>query len=321
MGKGMGRRLFLYNTVCEIVLYNYDGDSIKLLNECEEKAEAVQNMLNFYDSNSELARLNSCYEPGKPYRVSGELFELLIFLDKFSKSCDGAYDATVGPLMKLWDFTASSPSLPSEERLEACRERVGYDKISYRHNEQTVCFPREGMSLDAGGAGKGYAVGVIAECLKNAGVKSATVNFGGNLYLMGEHLEDGETERPWRVAIQRPWAERGEAIGWLELKNLAIATSAGYERHFEMEGQTYQHILNPRTGYPVKSEILSVSIVSKMPVLTDLMSTAFYVLGMEEGERLVKYWQQETEVEYVAVTKNKIIISDGISGKFQKIPM
>ena len=109
----VGRRLFLYNTVCEIILHDYTGDAGAVLDACEMTARHVQDMLNAYDPESELGRMNRLHRPGVPYAVSAELYTLLRRMDRFSARCQGAYDATVRPLVELWDFTAPQPAIPS----------------------------------------------------------------------------------------------------------------------------------------------------------------------------------------------------------------
>lgn len=309
--------MFLYNTVCEIILLEYPGNGSEILDQCEKISVSVQNMLNIFDEGSELSAINREYVPGKWFPVSKKMFGFLQKLMEFSALSEGAYDPTVGALVKLWNFRAEHPALPREEDIWRIKKNTGFQNVKLDEEKQAVCISVPEMILDAGGAGKGYAVGLAAEYLKRCGVTSASINYGGNLYLLGEFQDKDGKKRSWRVGVQKPWSERGRSIGTLFLKDQGIATSAGYDRYFELEGRLYQHILNPVSGYPVESELLSVSIISDVPLITDLMSTAFFVAGISNGEKIAKRLQQKgIQVEYVVIMEDGIHISGGMKDKF-----
>lgn len=307
--KAVGRRMFLYNTVCEVILYNYSKDATGLLDECERSSLTVQNMLNRYDEQSELSMLNRNYRPGVPYPLSEELFVLLQAVWRFSGLCQGAFDATVGNLVRLWDFTAKDPAAPKERQVKEALARCGYQKVSFREEDHSVIIRIPGMEIDGGGFGKGYAVGQVLNVLRKAGVSSALINYGGNLFLLGENPETGNGG--WKVGIQAPWKEKGNYLTSLYFSDLGIATSAGYERYFRQEGKTYWHILDPVSGMPADTGIKSVSIISDNPLVTDLMSTAFFVLGQEKGEEVAGRLRDYVVLEYVAATEEKLILSEG----------
>lgn len=284
----VGRRLFLYNTVCEIILYDYAGDAGTVLDACEIQARHVQAMLNAYDPESELGRMNRLHQPGVPYAVSAELYALLRRMDRFSRRCQGAYDATVRPLVELWDFTALEPAVPSGQAIRAAMEHCGYSRVRYDDDAQTLTFSELGMSIDAGGVGKGYAAGCVADCLRHVGVRSASVNFGGELYLLGAY-PSSEGSGLWPVAVQKPGAARGVKAGRILLeRDLAAASSGSYDRFFHIGGETYCHILDPRTGWPVPTGMAGVTVVCGDPVLAELLSTAIFVLGREDGAALAR---------------------------------
>lgn len=297
--------MFLYNTVCTVVLYDWLGDAAPLLDGCERLAEDVRQMLDIYDENSELSRLNREGQSGRPVELNTQLYTLLRQLDTFSRLSEGAFDITVGPLMKLWDFTAMTPAPPSPEALRRALGSTGYSHIHYDDARQAVTFTKPGVRLDAGGAGKGYALGLVAEFLRENKVVSAGLDFGGNLYLLGPAPTGAAA---WQVGVQSPWASRGHSVGSLSLRDTAVATSGGYDRCFEFEGKTYHHILDPRTGRPVENELGSVTIICDEPLYTDLVSTAFFVLGPQDGHRLVQRLRAlpvpGASLGYMAVTEN-----------------
>lgn len=308
--RAVGRRMFLYNTVCEVVLYDYSGDVTGVLDACEQRSLDIQNMLNRYDNRSELSRLNQNYCPKVPYPLSKELFFLLQSVWRFSRLCDGAFDATVGKLVGLWDFTAEDPAVPREKEIESSLAACGYQKVDFWEADYSVIIQVPGMEIDGGGFGKGYAIGQVLQVLQKAGVSSALINYGGNMFLLGENPE-GAGKEGWRVGIQAPWEEKGKCLASLRFSNLGIATSAGYERYFRKEGKAYWHILDPVRGRPADTGIKSVSIISDNPLITDLMSTAFFVLGLEKGEEVARRLRDYVVLEYVAQTEEKLILSEG----------
>lgn len=313
----VGRRLFLYNTVCEIRLYEYEGDARWLLDRCEELSVGVQKMLNIYDEGSELSVLNRSYVPEVPYQLSKELFRLLKEVYDFSVLSEGAFDMTVGSLVRLWNFTADRPAIPEPEQLEMIRAKSGYQNLLFDEDETTLTVLVSGITIDGGGFGKGYAVGVVVDFLRNHGVTSAVINYGGNLFLIGEHpIGRGQKQR-WRIGVQSPWCPRGESLGTLKLADAGVATSAGYDRYFKMGEKVWHHIINPVTGYPVESSLQSISIVSDVPLITDLMSTACFVMGIEKGEAVAGKLRNSMKLEYVAVTCDGIGVSRGMSEAFE----
>lgn len=314
----VGRRMFYYNTVCEIILYEYMGNGAEILDGCENVMRAVQKRLNIYDPDSELSHLNHDYTANIPYRVSHELYAILREMMLFSELSAGSYDPTVGPLIRLWNFTSESPKIPGEQEIAETMERCGYKKLRLCDEKETVTFYAEGMEIDAGGAGKGYAAELAADFLRASGVTSASINFGGNLYLLGGYQEEKGALRPWKIGVQKPWEKKGEILGTLLLQDRGVATSAGYERYFEQSGDIYHHILDPASGRPVQTDLVSVTVVSDSALVTDLMSTAFFVLGLKEGERAAEKMRKSFYLEYIAVTKKEISLSDGIRDHFQK---
>lgn len=313
------RSFYLYNTVCEIILHTYNDNPHRILDECEDIANNVQRMLNLYDPDSELSLMNRNYRSGVPYPVSKDLYRILKKMDNFSRICQGAFDATIGPLVKLWDFTSKEPKIPSHKDIEDTRAKTGYGLVQYNDKLHTVEFSIPGMIVDAGGSGKGYAVGLVKEYLENKGLLSASINFGGNLCLIGKRQSKDKPPLPWKIGIQRPWLRRGESIGNLIIEDLAVATSGGYDRFFKKDGKVYQHILNPHTGYPIESDLLSITIVCDIPIMTDLVSTAFYVMGIKNGAQLLKELRKTMYIEFIAVTQDGITASHGLKDIFESL--
>lgn len=298
-----------YDTLCTIRVQDMGNKAAgPILKEAERLAKQVQDTLNMYDPTSELSRLCLSYVPGKKISVSEMLWKFIKVNLDFSYRTEGAFDFTVGPLMRLWDFTADCPKLPKKESLRQALDQVGFRRIHADCAVPEVMFDIPGMVLDPGGSGKGYALGLVADCLKAGGIKRAVLDFGGNLFAVGGRRMPEGGERPWRVAIRSP----NKMLGTVELCNRGIATSSWYEHGFKRDGTVYHHLLDVRTGMPRKTDISSVSILSSDAMYTDLMSTAFFVMGVKEGCALADKIQKETgvDVDYVILkTDGKLLAS------------
>ena len=179
----LSRTFFLYNTICSITIYDSDGDSDTILNGAKDLAFKIRRMLDFYDPESELGMLNQRHELSVPYEVSEELCLFISELLKFSKVSEGCFDPTIGPVVRLWNITAHRPKVPSAQEIGQARRQTGVEYVQCDTGKSAVTFLKDGMVLDAGGAGKGYAAGRVAEYLSKSGVRSASINFGGNIYL------------------------------------------------------------------------------------------------------------------------------------------
>ena len=298
------RAFLAYDTLCRIAADVPQGGR-ELLADCEEEAHALEKTLSMFDPDSELSQLCRRARPEEALPVSDTLWDFLAQNLEVCRLTDGMFDPTVGPLVKLWDFLAEEPEIPSEAAVGETLARVGYRHIHLDSPGKTVTFDIPGVVLDPGAAGKGFALGLAADRLRKAGAERAVLDYGGNLFVLGMCREpDGKT-RPWKAAIRDP-DDMSRVFGAAELQDAGIATSSWYEHSFQKDGRVYHHLLNPRTGYPMPLTLKSVSILSSRPVYTDLLSTAFFVLGEEKGRALVDRLRQDSgeRIEYVAVRED-----------------
>ncbi len=311
------RQFFLYNTVCKIDVLEAHGNVEDILDHAQQIAEDVQRLLNIFDSQSQLSQLNNNYKVGVPYKVSQQLFTFLKDLCDISELSSGAFDPTIGPVVRLWDFTAAQPISPQPAKLTEALKRTGWQEVQLDSSACTVTLNKAGMIIDAGGAGKGYAVELVADYLKEHGVSSASINFGGNLFVIGKLCQKDKAPRDWEVGIQEPWKQRGNSIGKLKLCNRGAATSGGYERYFTENGKVFHHLIDPRTGIPAESEFLSATIISSSAFYTDLLSTPFFILGEAEGKALLDKLTGDLWVGFIAIKKDySVILSENLSESF-----
>lgn len=272
---------------------------------------------------AEILRLDALLSTGKPDSEVSELNRTgTVTLSEDSKklvNCafslheetDGAFDVTVYPLMQLWGFPEKEYHLPTQEELADALARVGMDRL--RLEGDTLSLD-EGQEIDLGGIGKGYTSQRVMEVYRQAGVTSGLVSLGGNVQCLGTK-PDGSL---WRVGIQDPWKTEGEIAAVVEVQDQAVITSGGYERYFvdESTGETYCHILDPKTGWPVKSGLASVSIVSPDGMLADGLSTSLYILGLEGA---TQFWRDHSE-QFQAIfidNQGQIFVTEGLKDAVQ----
>lgn len=215
----------------------------------------------------------------------------------------GAFDPTIGPVSVLWDITGN-PKVPSRTDVQKALELVDYNNVKIDGN--TVSLAKKGMILDLGGIAKGYAADIAAEIYKKHGIKSALLNLGGNIYAFGAR-KDG---KDWRIGIRDPKGQPGEHAAAVAVSDKSVVTSGGYERFFESGGQTYHHIFDPYTGYPAQNGLLAVTVICKNSTMADALSTAFFVMGLDDGLALAN---RLDAVEAVFFTDEKeVYITDGL---------
>lgn len=304
-----------YDTMCRIHITVPDGmDGEKLLKGARTLAIQVERTLSMFDGQSELSRMCRNYIPGEAYALSPMLFTFMEQTLLVAEMTGGAFDPTVGPIVKLWDFLADHPKVPAELELREALGHVGHWRISLEKERQAAVFQCPGMGFDPGAAGKGYALSLVAGYLKEHSVKRAVLDFGGNLYVIGGK-QDAATGKslPWKTAVRSPDAAEA-IIGTVPMEDCGIATSSWYEHCFEKDGTVYHHLLDPETGYPMPLKLRSVSVLSSDGTLTDLLSTAFFVLGEVGGNELVEKMRVLTgeRIEYVAVLEDgRVRASEG----------
>ena len=273
---------FKLSTVVKITLY--DSQDQTILDEAMKLCDTYEQIFSRTLPESELYRLYHGMLPQKngAYTVSETLAELILEGLAYSRRCEGAFDISIEPISSLWDFTSGKKQVPSVGEIAQAKDLVDYRDVSV--NGQQVRFAQEGMRLELGAIAKGYIADRIRELLESKGIKSAIIDLGGNVVCIGGR-PDGS---PFRVGIQRPFADRNETVAMIEITDQSVVSSGVYERYFEKDGKLYHHILNPKDGYPYENGLLSVTIVSDRSVDGDGLSTSCFALGLEAGMELVE---------------------------------
>lgn len=272
---------FLLNTVVTINIYDKQDKAI--LNDCFDLISKYESIYSRTNKDSELYALNNGTAPhdGFTYPISDELNDILKFGLYYGKLSGGSFDITIEPVSSLWDFTAENPKVPDNERIKAALPLVDYQNVTLKDNK--VTFAKNGMGFDLGAIAKGYIADRVKELLIKKGVKSAMINLGGNVLCVG-NKPDGA---PFKVGIQKPFADRNETAAVMKLSDLSVVSSGIYERCFKKNGTLYHHILDPKTGYSFDNDLISVTIISKASVDGDGLSTTCFTLGLEKGLELI----------------------------------
>lgn len=323
-----GSRYFVQNQKCQKQLFAmdtymeftaYGKNSEKAVDAAIEEVQKLDAMLSAENSKSEVYALN---EQGN-LQATDDLAELILRGKEIYQETDGLFDDTIYPVMKLWGFPTGNYHVPTAAEVQKKLALVDENKVEIqtrdsdekgRDSKEKAKFVTLGadQQIDFGGIAKGYTGQKLAELFQEYGVSSALVSLGGNIQAIGTK-PDGSS---WKVGIRDPKGGQQDYIGVLSVENQAVITSGGYERYFEENGETYIHIINPRTGYPADGDLLSVTIVSRDGTLADGMSTALYIMGYEKA---CQFWRQRREeFNVILVTDDgKIHISENLKENFQ----
>jgi FAD:protein FMN transferase len=255
----------------------YGTDRIRMEDAADsafDEVRRIDELLSNYKPDSELSQVNRRAAQA-PMKISPELFDLLSRCHEYSRQSEGAFDITVGPLMKVWGFFKGSGRLPHRPVVQAALTKVGYGHIRLDRAAGTVWFDRAGVELDPGGIGKGYAVDRMVDVLKRKGVTTALVaGSGSSIYALGAPPTES---RGWRVEIKNPW-DSTKTSTEVFLKDMSMSTSGSYEKFFRAEGKTYAHIMDPRTGFPAQGSV-SVSVVAPRTLDSEAWAKPYFVNG------------------------------------------
>jgi thiamine biosynthesis lipoprotein len=263
---------------CVYAIEAYGADARALpviLDEALDEVDRIDRLMSHYQADSALSRLNRDAARG-PVRVDAELFDLIAEAMRYQRESGGAFDITVGPLMKAWGFFRDAGRVPTADELAAARVRVGGARLVLNAEEKTIAFDRSGVELDLGGIAKGYAVDRVVDVLRRRHIAAALISAGGST-IYGLGAPPGR--EAWDVEIQDPIDSRKTALT-VHLKDRALSVSGSSEKSFVDGGVTYSHIMDPRSGRPMPG-IRSVAVLANSGTAGDALDNAFFVLGPE----------------------------------------
>lgn len=300
------KSLFAMDTYMSFKAYGTNADTA--LSDIVTLITDLENTLSVTNAESAVSKVNA--GNGTTVAVPDTVIELVEQAQIISSQTNGAFDISIYPVLKAWGFTTEDYQVPTAETLTALLAYVDYTKIDLDTENNTITLP-ENMQIDLGGIAKGYAGQKAAESLKAQGMESALLNMGGNIQTVGSKPDGSD----WTVAIQDPENEN-QYVGYIKVSDKAVVTSGAYERYFtDDNGHLWGHIMNPKTGYPAQSGLTSVTIVGSDGMLCDVLSTALFVMGLDDAGA---YWKTYGGFEAVFVTdNNEIYITAGLENNFK----
>ena len=293
------RTVFAMDTVMELSAYGADD---ALMEAAEQEILGLESRLSVTDAGSEIYALdhNGLAE------LSPDTTELMQTALEMCERTDGALDVSIYPVLRAWGFTTGSYQVPTQEEIENLLTQVDYRKVTLENGTASIA---QGMEVDLGSVAKGYTGDQVSQLLREGGVTSALLNLGGNVQLVGGKPDGSD----WRVAVQDP--ESDGYLGVLSLRDKAAITSGGYERYFVGDdGEVYWHIIDPATGAPAHSGLISVTVIGDRGVVCDALSTALFVMGLDKA---AEYWRRYGDFEAVFVAEDgSVAITSGLQDCF-----
>lgn len=285
----------------------YGDDRDKAAESAASAVQELENKISWRISNSDIYKLNAA--AGENWtKISDETFSILSMAQGVSEKSGGAFDITIAPISRLWDFDNDRREIPDADLIASMLENVGYEELRLDADDGTASLKSYGTAIDLGAVGKGAACDAAVEVYKGSDVSAAIVSVGGSVGIYGEK----ETGKPWSVAVRDP--KSSGTLGTLSVVSGFISTSGSYEKYFEADGKLYHHIIDPSTGYPAESGLVSVTVLSDSGALSDALATACFVLGLDDGLALL----EEYDAQGIFIDNNdRVTVTAGLSDSFK----
>ncbi len=298
---------YLMGTIVQLKVYG--GNAEKATQKALKRMSDIENKMSVNIETSEITKLNAKAGVAEE-KLSADTFSVIEKAVEYSKLTDGAFDATIEPVVMLWGIGTERERVPSKTEIDEKVKLVDYKDIILNAENSTAQLRRKGQAVDLGAIAKGYAADEIKKILIDNKVSSALINLGGNVYAVGSKM-DGSS---WNIGLQNPLDARGQYIGTVSVIDKSVVTSGNYERYFTVDGVRYHHIFDPQTGYPSEKGIISTTIVSDKSIDGDVLSTSTYVMGLEKAQKLVESIEG---VEAIFITADKkVYVTSGLKDNF-----
>ena len=260
--------------------------------EIDDALREIEERFSLYLDSSEISKINDA--AGKEFvPVSDEVYQLLKRGVQFCAESGGLFDLTVAPLSTLWNVTGDSPSVPPQEEIDLAREKVDYKKLLFDDETTSVMLAEEGMRLDLGGAAKGFAAGKMREIAQKNQV-SGFLSVGGNMLVVGKKPDGTD----FLIGVRDPRGDASSYFATVAIDGYTMATTGDYERYFEEDGVRYHHVIDPMTGYPSQTDLISVTVISEDGLLADCLSTSIFL----QGSAALSSYLERTDCMVLAVT-------------------
>jgi thiamine biosynthesis lipoprotein len=280
-----------------------------LLDFAVNRVREIDDIMSAFKPLSDISRLNQSAGE-QPVPINPDTLYLLDYAKKISEMSEGAFDITIRPLVELWGISKKLNFIPTQGEIDEAKKLVDYRDIELDKSAGTAFLKKKGQAIDLGGIAKGYAAEEVKRILIEGGVTGSLINLGGNIITIGSQPDD----QPWIVGIQNPSADTGEYFGVISTLDETIVTSGSNERFFIKDGVRYHHIIDPGTGKPAQSGLLSVTLVCDNSVDADALSTVVFVLGIKKSIGLLKKY----EADAIFATEDcNVFVTEGIKDRFK----
>jgi thiamine biosynthesis lipoprotein len=284
-----------------------------------EKAEAMlihyEEVFSANSDSSQLAMLKKTASLA-PQEVDAELYEL-IKIGKKHSLCENTYlNIAIGPLIKLWRIGFKDAQVPGKEAIVKILELLKPENIQLDDEKKTVYFLKKGIEIDLGAIAKGYFADKVMEFFKENGVVSAMVDIGGNVLVFGDSPSEGSD---WNVGIQNPFLPRGNSVALVKIRNQSVVTSGIYERVFEKDGSKYHHLFDSKTGYPIESNIASLTIIADKSLDCDIYTTKLF--GLDAASIIHRVNKIEGMGAIVITVGGKLAYTNNLIGRIYPLTM
>ena len=311
-------QIFAMDTVMEVAAYGEHAE--QAVKYTEKRIEELENRLSRTKAHSLVSGLN---RDGSIRHLTYDYWNLIARAKEYRDATNGAFDITIAPVMDAWGFTGDSFRVPEQSELDTLLKKVNSDAIQMLGSPSDSVTLGEGQAIDLGGIAKGYTSDLVEQTFRANGIESGKISLGGNVFVLGGKPDGSD----WRVGIKDPRNESGLAA-ILSLRDAYAITSGGYERYFEENGKTYHHIIDPATGYPADSGLLSVTVVAAdngpdwagagNGAMCDAFSTALFVMGEEQA---LDFWRNGGyDFDLVLVTEDgRVVITAGLADRFEEV--
>ncbi len=284
-----------------------DHGSKELLDEAFNLLISIENSMSTKIESSDISLLN-LNAGKKAVQVTNDTAYVLNKALYYGEISNGKFDISIGPLVNLWNIGNGAFEVPKLKDITESLKFIDYTKINIKNNIVSLA---PNMSVDLGAIAKGFAADKVSDLLVQNRVNSAIINLGGNIKVLGSK----QTGDPYNIGIQNPFDTRNEYLGILSIIDKSVVSSGDYERYFEVDGKRYHHIFDKTTGFPVETDVSSVSVITPLGIDGDALSTIFFSMEVEEGFKLAR---QLGHISLIYVTKNKeVYLSKNIEENFK----
>jgi len=288
----------------------YGNKALQAIDKAINKINDIDDKMSVFKGNSELSKIN--YNAGKgATKVGKDTYLVIKKAVEYSALSGGAFDPTIRPVVGLWGIHTDHTRIPNKDEIHDKIKLVNYKDIILNEKDSSVMLKNEQQELDLGGIAKGFAADEVRNIFQKTKIENAIIDLGGNIFAMGSKI-DGT---PWNIGIQNPIKSRGEFVGIIGVTNKSVVTSGNYERYFASDGKRYHHLIDPLTGNPSVSGIISATIISDHSIDGDALSTCAFIMGVDTGMTLIESMKG---VDAIFITENKMIYAtSGIKENFK----